>query len=164
MSALGPSTNLRDTKSSVSVLHPGIPFTSVIAAGCNITHTAFTQEHLSSPCALIIGAKVRWVQNKAMIFQDTRGTVLCSGFTSTLRLEGSVWDLQKLAEATATAECVLACDLGKSCGLVQVSSEEIYIQENKNKSTWTQIWMSHIQTSKIIESTVSALNVNRHLQ
>lgn len=71
MSALGPSTNLRDTKSSVSVLHPGIPFTSVIAAGCNITHTAFTHEHLSSPCALIIGPKVRWVQNKAMIFQGT---------------------------------------------------------------------------------------------
>lgn len=155
MSALGPSTNLRDTKSSVSVLHPGIPFTSVIAAGCNITHTAFTREHLSSPCALIIGAKVRWVQNKAMIFQDTRETVLCSGFTSALSLEGSVWDLQKLAEATATSECVLACDLGKSCGLVQVRAVRKYTYKaqsvNKNKSTWTHmntwIWMS--DTSKL---------------
>lgn len=151
MSALGPSTNLRDTKSSVSVLHPGIPFTSVIAAGCNITHTAFTLQHLSSACALIIGPKVRWVQNKAMIFQDIQESVLCSGFTSAFCLEGSVWDLQKLAEATATSECVLACDLGKSCGLVQVRAVRKYTYKaqrvNNNKSTWTPIWTS--DTSKL---------------
>lgn len=151
MSAPRPSTNLRDTKSSVSVLHPGIPFTSVIAAGCNITHTAFTREHLSSPCALIIGAKVRWVQNKAMIFQDTREAALCSGFKSALSLEGSVWELQQLAGATATSECVLARELGESCRLLQVRAVRKYTYKaqsvNKNKSTWTQIWMS--DTSKL---------------
>lgn len=41
MSALELSTNLGDTKSSVSVLHASVHFTSVIAAGCNITHTPY---------------------------------------------------------------------------------------------------------------------------
>lgn len=150
MSALGPSTNLRDTKSSVSVLHPGIPFTSVIAAGCNITHTAFTHEHLSSPCALIIGAKVRWVPNEEMIFQDTRETALCSVFTSALCLEGGVWDPQKLVEAIVTSACVPACDLGKSCELVQVRAVRKYTCKaqnvNNNESLWTQIGMSDTST------------------
>lgn len=53
--------------------HPGIPFTSVIAAGCSITHAAFTHELLSSPSALIIWEKVRRVQTKALVFQDTGG-------------------------------------------------------------------------------------------
>lgn len=83
-----------------------------------------------------------------------RGTVLCSGFTSALCLEGSVWDLQKLAEAAATSECVLACDLGISCGRVQVRGVRKYIYKaqsvSKNKSTWTQIGMS--DTSKFIQN------------
>lgn len=77
-----------ETHKAVSVLHPGIPFTSVIAAGCNITHTAFTHELLSSPGALILWANGRWVQNEAMIFQDAGEIALRTVFTSALWLEG----------------------------------------------------------------------------
>lgn len=71
-----------ETHKAVSVFHPGIPFTSVIAAACNITHTAFTHELLSSPSALIIWAKGQWGHNEAMIFQDAWEIALHSVFIS----------------------------------------------------------------------------------
>lgn len=92
-----------------AVFHPGIPFTSVVATGCNITHTTFSDELLS----LIIWAKGRWVQNEAMIFQDTWEIAVPSVLQVPLYLRP-----QKLAWAIATSESALAFDLGKSSKLV----------------------------------------------
>lgn len=57
MSALELSSNLGGTKSPVSVSLPSVHVTSVIAAGCNITHTPFTPGLLSPLSVLTVQAK-----------------------------------------------------------------------------------------------------------
>lgn len=95
------------------MLHPGIPFTSVIAAGCNITHTAFTHELLSSPGALIIGkGSMSTEQGDDISGHMGNGSAFC--FYKCPLVGGGHLRPQKLAQATATSESALAFDLGKS--------------------------------------------------
>lgn len=83
MSALELSTNLGDTKSSVSVLHASVPVTSVIAAGCDIAHTPYHScAFITSECIDNMGTgemrteQATILQDKEMhCFDPLRGNV-----------------------------------------------------------------------------------------
>lgn len=71
MSAPEPSSNLGGTKSLVSVSLPSVRVTSVIAAGCNITHTPFSRGLFSPRSVSTVQVKgLNKVTTRAIILQD----------------------------------------------------------------------------------------------